>query len=101
MTKTEAHNIVKRVVEAFSTGDCSNLPSMKEIEDAAAILATTAGENKPEMERDAKGLAVLTKKLADYLKDLAATATATECRDVLVDQIRELDDKLPGQKRKM
>jgi hypothetical protein len=101
MTKAEAHDIVKRVVEAFSTGDCRNLPSMKEIEEAAAILAKTAGANKPEMERDSKGLAILTKKLADYLKELAAKATAEECRNVIVDQIPELDDKLPGQKRKM
>ena len=101
MTKDEALDIVRRVADAFANGNCSNLPTMAEIEEAAAVLAKIAGETKPEIERDPKGVAVLTKKLADYLKDLAAAANAKECRDILISQLPDLEDKLPSPARRM
>ncbi|MCC8668709.1 hypothetical protein LN461_04930 [Xanthomonas arboricola] len=109
MTKEEAYSIIRRVAEAFASGDCSNLPTMGEIEQAGAIIAAIAQQKKPEMERDGAGLKTLSEKLVAYLKSLANAAVQTEklaedaaiSREAILCEIPDLDEKLPKARRKM
>ncbi len=101
MTKEEAQEIVRLVVDAFSTGDCRKLPLVGEIERAAGVLSAIAHSVEPEIEHDSKGLTILNKKLAEYLLALAIAADARERHDFLVKQLPDLNDKLPPLRPRM